>query len=69
MAGVPEKILEYLMETRIDGNPDEVDTLLEDFLLTHIIFMPVPKLCKSLLNQYPFYQINRFMFYGAVSIE
>lgn len=52
MAGVPEKILEYLMETRIDGNPDEVDTLLEDFLLTHIIFMPVPKLCKSLLNHY-----------------
>lgn len=53
MAGVPEKILEYLMETRIEGNMDEVDTLLEDFLLTHVIFMPIPKLCKSLLNQYP----------------
>ncbi|XP_071811862.1 rap guanine nucleotide exchange factor 4-like isoform X2 [Apostichopus japonicus] len=52
MAGVPEKILEYLMETRIEGNMDEVDTLLEDFLLTHVIFMPIPKLCKSLLNHY-----------------
>lgn len=53
MAGVPEKMLEHLLETRIDSKYDPTDTFLEDFLLTHIVFMPSEKLCPALLQQYP----------------
>ncbi|XP_071484074.1 rap guanine nucleotide exchange factor 4-like [Diadema antillarum] len=52
MAGVPEKMLEHLLETRIDSKYDPTDTFLEDFLLTHIVFMPSDKLCPALLTHY-----------------
>ncbi|XP_030846808.1 rap guanine nucleotide exchange factor 4 isoform X2 [Strongylocentrotus purpuratus] len=52
MAGVPEKMLEHLLETRIDSKYDPTDTFLEDFLLTHIVFMPSEKLCPALLQHY-----------------
>lgn len=54
MAGSPEKMLEYLLETRIDSHSDESvpDTFLEDFLLTHLIFMPTNILCNSLMVYY-----------------
>uniref|UniRef100_A0A915DSM0 Cyclic nucleotide-binding domain-containing protein n=1 Tax=Ditylenchus dipsaci TaxID=166011 RepID=A0A915DSM0_9BILA len=78
MAGLPEKMVEYLLETRIDsvaldfnsspgsengfvGPQDqtfgpvlvnELDTFLEDFILTHIIFMPSNLLCNYLKNYY-----------------
>ncbi|KAJ4445394.1 hypothetical protein ANN_07199 [Periplaneta americana] len=53
MAGTPQKMLEHLLETRLDGRgvggsvggrdslPSTAsDPFLEDFLLTHIVFMP-----------------------------
>ena len=30
-----------------------VDTFIEDFLLTHVIFMPDNHLCPTLMAQYP----------------
>ncbi|KAK6101272.1 RasGEF domain family protein [Brugia pahangi] len=54
MAGMPEKTVEYLLETRIDAQTDDglVDTFLEDFILTHITHMPVNILCSYLKNYY-----------------
>ena len=98
MAGTAEKMLEHLLETRIDGRklcdtdtlgmgvgvavgmgiamgasmgvgdsadshltirrgdyaPTTSDCFLDDFLLTHIVFMPYAKLTAQLLKQYPF---------------
>ncbi|XP_065945317.1 rap guanine nucleotide exchange factor 4 isoform X2 [Magallana gigas] len=54
MAGTPEKMLEHLLETRLDNTKSEetTDSFLEDFLLTHVIFMPTEKLCPALLSYY-----------------
>ncbi|XP_041365780.1 rap guanine nucleotide exchange factor 4-like isoform X3 [Gigantopelta aegis] len=54
MAGTAEKMLEHLLETRMDGKREEVssDRFLEDFLLTHVIFMPSERLCRALVNHY-----------------
>ncbi|XP_054718536.1 rap guanine nucleotide exchange factor 4-like isoform X2 [Uloborus diversus] len=53
MAGTPQKMLEHLLETRIDQrNEDATDTFLEDFLLTHVIFMPSHQLCPELMRHY-----------------
>ncbi|KAK0418615.1 hypothetical protein QR680_013671 [Steinernema hermaphroditum] len=54
MAGLPEKMVEYVLETRIDAQYDNdmLDTFLEDFILTHIIFMPSNILCNYLKNYY-----------------
>ncbi|TKR65289.1 hypothetical protein L596_025713 [Steinernema carpocapsae] len=54
MAGLPEKMVEYVLETRIDAQHDNdmLDTFLEDFILTHIIFMPSNILCNYLKNYY-----------------
>ncbi|XP_077185402.1 rap guanine nucleotide exchange factor 3 isoform X2 [Paroedura picta] len=54
MAGTPEKILDYLLETmRSDSTlSDPVDTFLGDFLLTHNVFMPTPQLCRILLAHF-----------------
>lgn len=53
MAGTPQKMLEHLLETRIDQRNDDVtDTFLEDFLLTHVIFMPSHQLCPELMRHY-----------------
>ncbi|XP_033639246.1 rap guanine nucleotide exchange factor 4-like isoform X4 [Asterias rubens] len=52
MAGSPEKMLEHILETRIDSKQDEADTFLEDFLLTHIVFMSSKLLCPALLTHY-----------------
>ncbi|GIY16401.1 rap guanine nucleotide exchange factor 4 [Caerostris darwini] len=53
MAGTPQKMLEHLLETRIDQrNDDTTDTFLEDFLLTHVIFMPSHQLCPELMRHY-----------------
>ena len=53
MAGLPEKILEYLLETRVDnfGRADNaLDDPLEDFILTHLLFLPSNHLCNHLKN-------------------
>ncbi|XP_053373396.1 rap guanine nucleotide exchange factor 4-like isoform X2 [Mercenaria mercenaria] len=53
MAGTPEKMLEHLLESRLDNkNETEIDGFLEDFLLTHVIFMPCNHLCPVLLSHY-----------------
>ncbi|XP_052057862.1 rap guanine nucleotide exchange factor 4-like [Mytilus californianus] len=54
MAGTAEKMLEYLLETRLaeNKNEDPSDFFLEDFLRTHVIFMPTNKLCAALLSHY-----------------
>ncbi|CAD5221809.1 unnamed protein product [Bursaphelenchus xylophilus] len=54
MAGLPEKMIEYVLETRIDAltSNGALDTFLEDFILTHIIFMPSNILCNYLKNYY-----------------
>jgi Rap guanine nucleotide exchange factor 4 len=60
MAGTPQKMLEHLLETRLDGRGgpgrDEMpsDPFLDDFLLTHIVFMPPHQLVTELARQYPF---------------
>lgn len=78
MAGTGDKILEHLLETRVNGcvpsgplllSKSAVlqhhkvaemirgqrmadDTLLEDFILTHKIFMPTRRLCAELLKHF-----------------
>ncbi|VDI03538.1 Rap guanine nucleotide exchange factor 4 [Mytilus galloprovincialis] len=54
MAGTAEKMLEYLLETRLaeNKNEDPSDFFLVDFLRTHVIFMPTNKLCAALLSHY-----------------
>lgn len=67
MAGTAEKMLEHLLETRIDGHTQigplstsgkssllqcQGDNFLEDFILTHRIFMSTGQLCHELLKQY-----------------
>ncbi|CAB3403280.1 unnamed protein product [Caenorhabditis bovis] len=55
MAGKAEKILEYVLETRIDAQPEdlsEIDVFLEDFILTHEAFMPTNAVCNYLKSYY-----------------
>lgn len=54
MAGLPEKMIEYVLETRVDAHSDEgeMDIFLEDFILTHIIYMPTNVLCNYLKSYY-----------------
>ena len=74
MAGTPQKMLEHLLETRLDGRGGSgsvggrdslpsisSDPFLEDFLLTHIVFMPTHQLVTELARQYPFYAIQIFL--------
>lgn len=59
MAGTPQKMLEHLLETRLDGRSgmggtdkfiltSGQDPFLDDFLLTHIVFMPTHQLVEQL---------------------
>ncbi|XP_025095168.1 rap guanine nucleotide exchange factor 4-like isoform X2 [Pomacea canaliculata] len=48
MAGTPEKMFEYLLETLIDNK----NTFLQDFLLTYVIFMSDESLCQAINNHY-----------------
>lgn len=62
MAGTSQKMLEHLLETRLVGggsgpNGQEIssmygDPFLEDFLLTHIVFMPTQQLVSELARHY-----------------
>ncbi|KAI5751356.1 hypothetical protein M8J77_006667 [Diaphorina citri] len=58
IAGTPLKSLEYLLETRVStsglgGGAMDIDPCLEDFFLTHIVFMPTKTLVAELNRQYP----------------
>lgn len=66
MAGTPQKMLEHLLETRLDGRvtlggvdnfilSTSQDPFLDDFLLTQIVFMPTHQLVEELDRQYPFF--------------
>ncbi|KAK6009647.1 hypothetical protein OSTOST_25414, partial [Ostertagia ostertagi] len=54
MAGLAEKMLEYVLETRVDAQEDgaELDVFLEDLVLTHIIYLPTNTLCNYLKHYY-----------------
>ncbi|XP_017274678.1 rap guanine nucleotide exchange factor 3 isoform X1 [Kryptolebias marmoratus] len=54
MSGTPEKILEHLLETiKLDSNGnDPIDPCVNDFLLTHKVFMSSSQLCAALLHHY-----------------
>uniref|UniRef100_A0A3B3YKQ4 Rap guanine nucleotide exchange factor (GEF) 4 n=1 Tax=Poecilia mexicana TaxID=48701 RepID=A0A3B3YKQ4_9TELE len=46
MSGTPEKILEHLLEMmRSDSQFTESDSALDDFVLTHCVFIPNSRLC------------------------
>lgn len=53
MSGTPQKMLEHLLETRLSGQVGPNDPFLDDFILTHIVFMPVQLLINELANLYP----------------
>ncbi|KAM5280550.1 rap guanine nucleotide exchange factor 4 isoform 8-T8 [Ctenodactylus gundi] len=55
MSGTPEKILEHFLETmRLEPALNEVtDSVLNDFVMMHCVFMPNTQLCPALVAQYP----------------
>lgn len=52
MAGTPEKMLEYLLETRFGGEKDEADTFVDDFLLTYMAFGLTNSSLCTMLSSY-----------------
>lgn len=50
MAGTPIKMLEYLLETRAGCPGMSHDPVLDDFLLTYIIFLPTRQFVIELDN-------------------
>uniref|UniRef100_A0A8C9AML1 Rap guanine nucleotide exchange factor 4 n=1 Tax=Prolemur simus TaxID=1328070 RepID=A0A8C9AML1_PROSS len=56
MSGTPEKILEHFLETiRLEPALNEAtDSVLNDFVMMHCVFMPNTQLCPALMAQYPF---------------
>ncbi|XP_039969265.1 rap guanine nucleotide exchange factor 4 [Bactrocera neohumeralis] len=52
MSGTPSKMLEHLLETRLGNQVSGLDPFLDDFLLTHIVFMPVVQLVDELANYF-----------------
>uniref|UniRef100_A0A673ISS0 Rap guanine nucleotide exchange factor (GEF) 5a n=1 Tax=Sinocyclocheilus rhinocerous TaxID=307959 RepID=A0A673ISS0_9TELE len=55
VSGTPQKILEHLLsDLRLDEHQGATEkTLLDDFLLTYLVFMSTSDLCQALLGQYP----------------
>ncbi|XP_016370241.1 rap guanine nucleotide exchange factor 5-like [Sinocyclocheilus rhinocerous] len=58
VSGTPQKILEHLLsDLRLDEQQGateskEAETLLDDFLLTYLVFMSTSELCQALLGHY-----------------
>ncbi|XP_039350841.1 rap guanine nucleotide exchange factor 4 isoform X4 [Mauremys reevesii] len=54
MSGTPEKILEHFLETmRLESTLNEVtDSVLNDFVMMHCVFMPNSQLCPALMAHY-----------------
>uniref|UniRef100_A0A4W6CN09 Rap guanine nucleotide exchange factor 5 n=1 Tax=Lates calcarifer TaxID=8187 RepID=A0A4W6CN09_LATCA len=57
VSGTPLKILEHLLsDLRLDDQRgDKIKMLLDDFLLTYLVFMSTHDLCQALLGQYPYW--------------
>lgn len=71
MSGSPQKMLEHLLETQVMQVVGPNDPFLDDFLLTHIVFLPVPRLIDELANQYPFLRTrpsNPFQSHNVISL-
>lgn len=72
MAGTPEKMLEHLLETRMDGRgvvggkdlttTPHADHFVDDFLLTYMVFMTTKDLVNQLSRQYPFSAIRHKLY-------
>jgi Rap guanine nucleotide exchange factor 4 len=61
MAGTPEKMIEHLLETRLDAISFEDkngDTLLQDFILTYPIFISWKNMCNQLMRYYRIDELN-----------
>uniref|UniRef100_A0A8I3WLA2 Rap guanine nucleotide exchange factor 4 n=1 Tax=Callithrix jacchus TaxID=9483 RepID=A0A8I3WLA2_CALJA len=54
MSGTPEKILEHFLETiRLEASLNEAtDSVLNDFIMMHCVFMPNTQLCPALVAHY-----------------
>ncbi|XP_030341639.1 rap guanine nucleotide exchange factor 4 isoform X2 [Strigops habroptila] len=54
MSGTPEKILEHFLETmRLEATLTEAtDSVLNDFIMMHCVFMPDSQLCPALMAHY-----------------
>lgn len=52
MCGTPQKMLEHLLETRMGIQVGPNDPFLDDFLLTHVVFMPIPILVDELRKHF-----------------
>ncbi|XP_059709101.1 rap guanine nucleotide exchange factor 4 isoform X2 [Haemorhous mexicanus] len=54
MSGTPEKILEHFLETmRLEATLNEAtDSVLQDFIMMHCVFMPNSQLCPALMAHY-----------------
>ncbi|XP_058665885.1 rap guanine nucleotide exchange factor 4 isoform X3 [Ammospiza caudacuta] len=54
MSGTPEKILEHFLETmRLEASLHEAtDSVLNDFIMMHCVFMPNSQLCPALMAHY-----------------
>ncbi|GAB6032706.1 Rap guanine nucleotide exchange factor 4, variant 2 [Chamberlinius hualienensis] len=55
IAGTPQKILEHLLETCVNvesNNIDSIDRSVEDYLFTHVVFMPYQQLCTEFMKFY-----------------
>ncbi|XP_031792350.1 rap guanine nucleotide exchange factor 4 isoform X6 [Piliocolobus tephrosceles] len=54
MSGTPEKILEHFLETiRLEATLNEAtDSVLNDFIMMHCVFMPNTQLCPALVAHY-----------------
>ncbi|UXI16920.1 Kinesin light chain protein [Sarcoptes scabiei] len=63
MAGTPEKVIDYLLETRMNNNNNSEEqfnkeNLFEDFLLTFPIFITWKQMTNSLLRHYKIDELN-----------
>ncbi|KAL5253065.1 hypothetical protein ACHWQZ_G015727 [Mnemiopsis leidyi] len=53
MAGTPEKMVEYILDSCVDcRDDDEHDYFMEDFFMTFNVFMTVDRLCTLLMSYY-----------------
>lgn len=71
MAGTPEKVLEHLLETRMNTyNYDEQfnkESLFEDFLLTFPIFISWKQMVNLLLRFVLFHQFDSKYFFVDIT--